>query len=234
MRVLTDKERVFTSVIGGVEKKFKVVRPSFTQGNKADLIYKKSFTDAIKAGVPTAAQLKDTMDTEYFAKVNKAISDLDLELAEKAAELDKAADEAAGLSIVHSLKELRARRFVEAIKLNTVYENTAETYAESIRNQFYASEVLLDENGKRVYSSFEDFQNKQTDQLAQEALLNIMIFVARISDNYQMDFVENKWLLKNGIINEEGAVIKKELADKEVQNTPLEGSIDKGQEVKAE
>jgi hypothetical protein len=66
MKLLTDKERFFTSTIDGVEKKYKLTRPNFSQGNRADLIFKKAFTDAIKAGVVTAAQLKEVMDRRIF------------------------------------------------------------------------------------------------------------------------------------------------------------------------
>lgn len=227
MRGLIAKDREFTSFINGEPKKFKIVKPNMNQGNKADLIYKKHFNEAIREGLPTTAQLKDSLSSiEFFNKTNKAIVDIDIELSALLEQLENLKDEDKdkGLELSSKIKEMRARRFIEVFKIHTVYDNTAENYAEAIRNQFYAAELLRDEAGKKVFTSFEDFKENQSNEVAQDAIINVMMFMARLEDNYQMEYPENKWLVKNKIMNEEGDIIDSELFVEEKQS---EGNIEK-------
>ncbi len=202
------KEREFNVVLEGQSKKYKIVKPNFIQGNKADLIYKAAFNEAIRAGIPSAVQMKEYIDTqECFTKSSDSLRKLDAEIESLCAELDKLSTEEEATPIILKIKESRARKMYENFKLNSVYENTAETYAEALRNQFYASELLRDANGGRVFKTFEEFKARESDSLSQEAILNVMMFMARISDNFQMEYSENKWMLERGLINEAGDYI---------------------------
>jgi hypothetical protein len=212
----SSKERVFTVTVDGVEKKYKIVKPTFTQGNKADLLYKKSFGEAIKSGLMTAMQMREIMaKDEYYGNSTNTSRDIDNELAKLTADLEQESDKDKSLSIVLAIKEQRARKYIENFKINSMYEQTADNYAESIRNQFYASELTQDEGGKKIFKSFDDFCERQADNIAQEAILNFMLFNAKISENYELSLPENQWLLKNGYINEKGESLK--TADTEVE-----------------
>ena len=67
-------ERNFEAVVDGVEKKFKVVKPTFSVGNRADRIYKKAFAEALRDGILTAFQMREQIDEiEYYSNTNKDI-----------------------------------------------------------------------------------------------------------------------------------------------------------------
>jgi hypothetical protein len=214
-------ERNFEAVEDGVEKKFKVVKPTFSVGNRADRIYKKAFAEALRDGILTAFQMREQIDEiEYYSNTNKEIDTIDNRLAELEIEITEEESYEKGMMMVLEMRELRARRVLEVYKINTIYENTAESYAENIRNQYYASELTCKEDGSRVWSSFEDFQNKMTDDLAATSVQQVMLFNAKISNNYQMDYAENQWLVKKGIINEEGVPIKQEKPEEPDKEEP--------------
>lgn len=220
--VIAFKERPFTVMIDGNKKLFKIVKPTFSQGNKADMFYKKNFGDALKSGLMTAMQMREIVDKdEYYKNSSSTSKEIDNELARLSADLEQTDDEGAATLLILQIKEQRARKYLENYKINALFDQTAESYAESIRNQFYASELTQDENGKKVFRSFDEFCDRQADSLAQEAVLNVMLFNARISDNFEMTLPENQWLLKHGFINDKGENIKKEVP---VEKAPVEGN----------
>ena len=212
MALVDLKERAFKVVLDGVEKSYRIIKPNFLQGNRADLVRKKAFTEALREGLMTAIQMREFLEkNEFYSKSSTEIDRFDEEILAECARLKDFTTEEEATPVVLHIKELRALKMVETFKLNSIYENTAEIYADSIRNQFYASELARDDKGGRVWKTYEEFREKASDQLAQEALLNVMLFMARIADNYQMEYEENKFLLKLGIIDKEGNYIKKEL-----------------------
>ncbi len=205
------KEREFDVYVNGVRRDLKIIRPSFKVGNQADRYYKKAFADAIRDGIPTAFQFREELsENEYHGKVSDRISEIDEELAGLEKELDDCGDDKVedGKALVEKMQELRGLRILESFKINSIYENTAESYAENIRNQFYAAELTHDKSGKKVWASFDDFLDEESDILAQTAISTVMLFNAKIAANYQMDFAENKWRLARGLINEKGEVIE--------------------------
>lgn len=199
------QDRVFKVIVEGEEKSFKIIKPTFSQGNKADLIYKRAFAEALREGLLTSVQMSDFVsESEYFKKSNDSLAKIDIEIAENIAKLSDFQTEEEATPVIIKIQELRARRMLENYRLNSVYEHTAENYAENLRNQFYASELLRDSEGNRPFKNFDDFKNKMADALAQEAIANVMLFMARVSDNYRMELPENQWMLSKGIINERG------------------------------
>ncbi len=214
------KERCFKVQVDGEEKDYKIIRPTFYQGNKADLIYKKHFGDALRAGLLTAIQMKEEVDVhEYYSSSSEKMTEIDNEIESSLETLKdyEKKDEDVAAPVVYRIKELRANKMIETYKINALYENTAESYAENIRNQFYASELTRKTDGDRVWKNFEVFQKDVTNPVAQSAVTNVMLFNARISDNFQMEYGENQWLLQNGFINEKGEYIdqKKEIEEEE-------------------
>jgi hypothetical protein len=205
------KERDFDVWVDGKKRDLKIVRPSFKVGNQADRYYKKAFADAIRDGIPTAFQFREELsENEYHGKVSDKIAEIDIQLSDLEAEIDDLGDDKIeeGKKVVEKMQELRGHRILESFKINSIYENTAESYAENIRNQFYAAELTYDVSGKKVWASFEDFLDEESDILAQTAISTVMLFNAKIASNYQMDFAENKWRLARGLINEKGESIE--------------------------
>ena len=204
------KEREFEVVLDSQKKKFKLVKPNFIQGNKADLVYKAAFNEALRMGVPTAVQMKEFVDgQDFFVKSGESLKNIDVDIDKLCKELEKFSSESEATMTILKVKELRARRMVENFKINSIYENTAESYAEGVRNQFYSAELLRDSSNGKVFKSFDEFKEKASDNLAQETLINVMMFMARISDNFQMEYPENKWMLEKGIIDDKGNYIGK-------------------------
>ena len=213
---LQRKERPFTAIVDGNEKKFKIVKPNFGQGNKADRLYKKAFSDAIRDGVMTAFQMRETIDEiPYFSDANGKIKDIEAEISLLEAELTNIEERDKGLPKVYKIQESRARRMIEMFKIDSVYQQTAEAYAENLRNQFYASELTLNEKGERAWKDLDSLLDEKSDDLAQTAIRNVMLFNARISNDFQMDLPENKWLFSQGVINEEGVVLETDVVKEE-------------------
>jgi len=205
------KEREFDVWVDGKELKLKIIRPSFKVGNQADRYYKKAFADAIRDGIPTAFQFREELsENDYHKKTSDKIAEIDEKLEKLEEDIEAFGDDKVeeGKEVVEKMQELRGLRILESFKINSIYENTAESYAENIRNQFYAAELTHDVGDKRVWKSFDDFLNEESDILAQTAISTVMLFNAKIASNYQMDFAENKWRLARGLINEKGEVIK--------------------------
>jgi hypothetical protein len=211
------RSREFKVYLNSKEEEFNIVRPSFKVGNKADRYYKKAFADAIRDGIPTTFQFQEELkDNEYHEKTNAKIKEIDKKIEDLTSKLDDHGDEKTeeGKVIVDEIFELRGERLIESIKVNSVLDNTAESYAESIRNQFYASELTTKKDGSKVWIDFDSFLNEESEILAQTAISQVMLFNAKIANNYQMEFPENKWRLARGLINEDGDIVEPEKPEK--------------------
>jgi hypothetical protein len=204
-------ERKFSIVVDVEEKEYMIVRPNYLVGNKADLIYKKGFTDAIDIGLMTTFQMSEKLeDIEYYNKNSEQQKKIDEDIATNEALLDTFETEDEATPTILKLKELRARRLLASFKINSMYENTAESYAETVRNQFYASELTRTLDGDKVWKNFNAFKEDISNELAQTSVTQVMLFNARLKNNYEMDYPEQQWMLKHGLIDDEGNWIKKE------------------------
>lgn len=216
------KEREFTvRSSDGTELQYKTVRPNFGIGNKAEIHYKRAFAEALKERLLTSFEMRETLEKlEYFAENDDVIKEIDTEIEAQEAKIVECENTDEAAPIIAKLRILRTKRVLEVYKINSVYENTAESYAEKIRNQFYAAMLTRAEDGSKVWNSFEEFQEEEDIKLVNAAINNVMLLNAQVRNNFEMEYPENQWLVKHGIVDEEGNVIKAEEEEVVEEATP--------------
>lgn len=211
---MSDKDRVFTTKnTSGGDWVLKFVRPSQQVLNKGELVYRTTFSRALREGVLTQAEADSILRERKIW--TDASEDFAQNLRVVISELEKKLDDASLTNEQGKLvcNEIRKKR-IELIRHNNVYtqivDNTCETMASESRTQLFAAECVYDnKTGLRVYKDVEDFKSRLNEFSTQEAFREAMISSLEVAvgrdlpSDLTTEYAENKWLEQRGLV--EGA-----------------------------
>lgn len=222
---MTSKDRIFkTKDKDGNDLVLKFVRPSQKVLNKADLIYRTMFSNALREGVLTSAEVDkilrargiwdDNKEVEA-AEIRAKISNLEAKL--KDASLNNEQGEAV-------CKEISSVR-VDLLRHNSVYttvaDNTCENMGNEARSQYLCSACVYDnKTGLKVYKDVEDFKDRLDEPTAADAYRETMISALEVAIGRDLpsdlteEYAENKWLSDRGLTEQDKA--EAEEAEEEV------------------
>ncbi len=112
--------------------------------------------------------------------------------------------------IVKEVKPLRAKQF-ELLGESRQYESlTVESIAGQAETDYLVFKCTYDQTDgadDQVFSSIEDVQTRSTEQVAQDAEIQLGILIGTINPNWVMELPENKLLKKKGFVDEKGRYI---------------------------
>lgn len=211
-----EEERKFTvKNKEGKELNLKIVKPTQEQIHSADLIYKKKFSQALREGVITRAQAEyllkknGIIDEQLLIKRDEMIRSLH-DLRNKLIDLD---DRAEGLNVVKEIGKLNQE--IESINAITqeIMHETAESHADNIKVQWLLCELTLKEDGNKYFANYQAFMDSVNDVVTVEALKHMILFLNNLKPNFEMEYQENKWMLEQKILNEDGTLNIKGLVD---------------------
>ena len=182
---------------------YKIVKPSNKIRRESDAIYAKAYREAIAGGLFLEAEIEKILKergldryaqeesrTETSKQIDRLLMKLD---AEKSKE--------EGLKIVDKIKDLR--KVLDEVdsaryELNSQSANLA---AENKRFNYYSFACCTAEDGSKVWSSFKEFEEDDSD-LANKAATEIMAFIyegtQEILRQIEKMRPENAWLEKHG------------------------------------
>lgn len=222
---------IFTGKLNDKECKFEVRMANALEHKEAENIYTKTFAEAVTSGalIKKAADkiLKDQgvwsdEQNTKFEELQKKVADYEYILTKKRnIKLGNHGKTGDGSAYDIAIKLMQARsELMNLLSLRgSIDSNTAEGKAENARMNYlvYCTSVYND-TGKRIFSSFEDFQNKsvlQDDNREWFDIASLCInkffelnYMTNLTEK-QNNLTEFKFLKKYGFVNDDLRLIDK-------------------------
>jgi len=155
----------------------------------ADWQYSKVYTKSLVEGISTSSEMHDILTRRGIIgpDYEKRRAELEGILSEKI--LDIAASPSSAEKQLAALEVARAREelFRWNQRLNGPMSNTCEQIADDARLEYLASRMVENEDGSKVWETFEDYLAEPEQALALTARFNVMIYLQGMSP----DFLEN-------------------------------------------
>jgi hypothetical protein len=181
---------------------------------EAKKVHNKAFREALEAGALLRKALMSHMkeqgvwDERKEAKYQefiKEINELEYKLSAGKMKIGEGRELALKLAKVRGdFRDLIAER-------NLMDANTAEGQADNVRFNFLLAKSIFDyDTQKLVYSSLEDYVENGSTSVSMELAGKFANFLYGIDEDYDKNLVENKFLRRFKIIDEEGRFIDKE------------------------
>lgn len=200
------EDRIFKSVDkDGKEVDLKFKRPNQMALSKGDFVYRKEFSNAVRAGIMTSAEANKLLKDRGIWDEEKEAQEVSLRKEVGALERkfkgETPPTEDEGLELREKLKKLR----VELAELTAIYssivDSTAESVASEMRTQFFASEcVVYKDSGKRVFKSLDEFRERMDERLVVDSYRQALIsnweqsLGIAITDEATKALPEDEWL----------------------------------------
>ena len=208
----------FTSEIGGDEVKLKLVEENIDIERKCDTEYHIAYTQLIGRGIVPRATLEKRMEEHelWTTKEEKALGELQIDLAKLHIELEAATTHEKGLELATKMGKLRA----ECLKLvevkAAVLSNSCESLADQIRRDAYiAYGTVYAETGKKVFADYNDFLARADDKCVADARITMLNIAAQSFSESLTGLPEVNYVKKvEGEIDNATAVASKKKAAK--------------------
>lgn len=184
--IFEDKRFFLNDGPGGDGKKYYIDNADVDEVRNADWHYSKTYNEALLAGVTTAAQMADILEERsitgksYEDKRIKLIEDLDE--AVKALEVATSLDDKKALAT--RVETLRNQLFRHNQRAASPMSNTCEQLAEDARVEYLTSAMIKDEEGKRVWDSYDSYKTTLKPQLAMRARYEVMLALQGLDSDF--------------------------------------------------
>ncbi len=187
--VLENKDDM-RSFIGPDEvTKYYLKAPTAEDIRGADWQYSKTYTLSLVEGITTTAEMMDILmrrgivGPEFEQRANELAEELNTKilLLDQEEDLDKKREFSVDVAI--SREEL----FQWNQRLNGPMSNTCEQIADDARLEYITSCVVVDEGGKKVWDSFDDYKKENNQAIAMRARFETMLYLQGLDS----DFLEN-------------------------------------------
>ncbi len=195
----------------GIEVKLAVRQPNIQDHDDADMVYSVKLATLIREPKNKRLLLRSeldaflkesntwtTKDEELISKLRKDI-DKDLKKLKKGG-IKKSEGRKIAIGIADKRGEIYTLNKKRQIFDDVTIENVSEN--EKIGYFIYTCTVLA-ENGEKYWSSFEDMNIDKESDVYKQASRLIINQIYGLSDDWEKNTPENKWLQKNLFINNE-------------------------------
>jgi hypothetical protein len=221
--MLQEKEKSFQVELtenNGENKTVNIVvkKPSSTILTAAQRLGAKIWTDCVREGIMTRKELEkfmkeqniwdDNKDKEQ-QKIIQEISNLEKKLYVNGNAGKKLkASEGKNIAIEMRIKRNELRDLI-AEKMS-LEQNTAESISENSKFEYLVSSCTFYENGQKVYSNLEDYQNRADDKLAFMAASNLAAMIYSVDKDFEAKLPENKFLKMFNFVDDDLNLVNKE------------------------
>lgn len=200
------KTREFTATIGGELVELEVRTPSAKDEKEGSKVYNGAFTDALKSKAVVRARLDDLLvdqglwdDSKQmkFEMLQKSLLDSERTLAKGGISLSKAKE------VAMKMREDRADlRDLISVKTN-LDQHTAEGQADNAKFNYLVSACTFYKGtDKKVFSSHEDYINRQTDLVSLQAANNLANMIYGLDSDYEYKLPENEFLTEYNFVDD--------------------------------
>ena len=198
--------KTFRITVEDKERELSVIKPTAKIGKESQLIYNKTFAEALSNGALLRAALEKHIKKQGIVddKQDEEYRELIEEIRQYEDTLKRGGiKKSEGKSV--ALKLARARGKLRSIlsEHSSLFANTAEGQAENARFNFLVWRCLLDEEGNNYYSSYEEFEDRGTEEVAVKAAELLGSLVYGLEENFDATLPENQFLVKYGYVNDD-------------------------------
>jgi hypothetical protein len=172
--------------------------------NEGDLVYKTKYSEALRYGALTAAEANRIIDErkiygpEDDVKVRELFMKL-FELGNKLMGIDKFAEAA---DVIFQMEKLRTDILRINMRKNNILDNTAESYADEHRLQYYASSCTFHEGGQLVFKNADEYIDRAGEEIAKVAITKTIHLIANEGKDFRTEWPEYQWRIKHGLVDE--------------------------------
>lgn len=220
---MPDRTKVESFDLEGNDKIVYVVAPNPATSREAQMEYNRAFKDAIKSGALLKQKLQSVMEEqgvwdekkqERYDAILAEVMQKELQLQTggiKLSEAKKIALEIRDLRI--EFRELIAER-------NSMDSNTAEGQADNARFAYLGYACLVDEEGNRVFKSFDHYQQNESEPFVIQAARELAQLLYGLDADYENNLAENQFLQDYEFVDKDLRWI-----DKEGRYTDIDGRL---------
>lgn len=191
-----------------------VTRPNNKVNREADMLRSKTWSDCTAQGIPTKKQVLEMMieKGEWDKEKQLLESQLGLEIVELERKLyigeeGKKPKLSEGRELAIQIRQKRYQLRTLISQKISLEENSAENLADNARFDYLVAKCSFYKDGKPIYSSFDEYNEKSADELAYAAASLLGKMMYNIDSNFEANLPENKFLKKFGLINDDLSLI---------------------------
>ena len=211
------QKTVEVTLDGGKKVKVVVRKPTNRVSGEAQRIGAKVWTDCIRDGIMTKKELEVVMKSNGMWDKSKQESQdaiiADLRELEKKLYLGKKGSKMKLSQAKDIAFEMRKKRLELRDLLASKIElegNTAESLAENAKFDYLVANCTFYEDGKNVYNSVEEYNDKSEDPIAFSAAATLAALMYSLDKDFEEKLPENQFLIKANLVNDDLALVNKD------------------------
>lgn len=218
-----ERKVVNTKDENGKDKVIQVFKPTAKQLLEAQIVAANKFKECLKAGVMLKAFVEEELTKQglwsddkekEFKDISKKLNDAERKLARGGANGFKKSD---ARELALQMKDLRVRQTELFLIKRQLDDWTCEAQAENAEFDYLVSVCSQTEDSRPLFNSPEDYREKAELQYAFDAARALAELRNKIDTSWVDDLPENKFLKKQGFIDDKGRLVRKDgkLIDRE-------------------
>lgn len=187
------------------EKKYYIKKPTQREINEGEFVYKTKYSEALRFGALTGAEASKIIESReiWNKEDDKKLAELFLELSVQSKVLEDTNDLAEGAALLNKMFDIRNQILKLNLKRNNILDNTAESYADDHRLQYYVVACTFDETNKKVFATLDDFLDQANSDLGKKALVKTIHLIANDGRDFLEDWPETVWKKKHGLLTDD-------------------------------
>lgn len=202
----------------GETVKIYVQRPTSKILSEAQRVSAKVWTDCVRDKIMTKQELKNFMYENNIWNQSKDLEQLnitnDIQKMEKQLYVGNGRSKRMKMS---EAKEIAIRMRIARARLRdliaekmSLEQNTAEAISENAKFDYIVARCTFYENGERVYSNLDDYNDNSDSPMAYEAATAMAQLLYSLDKDFEAKLPENRFLVDKGFVNDDLALVNKD------------------------
>jgi hypothetical protein len=182
--IVVENRRKFEDPTTG--KKYYIAAPIASDVRGADWQYSKMYTQSLKEGIVTSAEMVDVLRIRgvigpEFEQRQKELAN---ELAVRVETLRATMDMEEKQNLALEVASLRQELYEWNYRLNGPMSNTCEQIADDARLEYLTAMMVQLENGEKVWEEYSDFLKEKNQGFSMRARFEIMLYLQGLESNF--------------------------------------------------
>jgi len=189
--------------------------PNQKEINDGELIYKTKYSEALRFGALSAAEADSIIkDREIWSQKDEE-EKLRLfvrlhELGDELMLIDKFTDAA---NHIYEMEQVRTDILRLNMRKSNILDNTAESYADDHRLQFYVTVCSFYADDNVIFEDVDDYLLRAQDEIAKVCMTKLIHLIANDGQDFRQEWPEFKWRIKHGLIDENLNPVKEKMEE---------------------
>jgi hypothetical protein len=168
------------------ETKYYIETPTAEDIRGADWQYSKTFTQCLVEGITTSAEMVDILTRRGIIgrEFEQRANELAQNLSDKIALLEDTEDLDVKRELSLEVARAREELFQWNQRLNGPMNNTAEQISDDARLEYLTSVMTVNEDGSKVWDSYDTYLKEKSQALALRARFEIMLFLQGLDSDF--------------------------------------------------